>query len=555
MDAHLFRSFCDAATPLLVGSRVEKLQEPAPDSLVVTLFGAYKQQLCLRFGRKEPFCFLTRQRVTVGHAPSASVMRLRKYTTGRRVAACVAQWCARRLWLLLSNGPANRLIGDKGCAASLPDGHNGHLLWLLLDLREGASIHYLSEEASPEEETLLWPAPEELATALEHWRQWPVLTPALRRSLVYLEKAEQWALLQDLCAGGGDVFCYGIAPEGEAMPSSVRHVSAWPLPPALQQGLLMLEEAKGRIAVLSGPEVLPLLERAGQDLVLARLAQQEAHAAAVPLVRRVRKLTRLLDKLHEEEQRLTAMVRCHSNALALQENIWRWPADAHMALVHVAEGAHGPARDIALDIRHTVREEMDRLFHVAKRGKRGLELLSGRRTALEAELADTRAMLSAGAGLPGLARPVIPAGGKTAARPSGLPKNVQLFVSSDGFTLLRGRDAKGNLAVHRLAAGHDIWLHTANGPGAHVIIRRAHGGQEVPDRTLEEAGALAAVKSWQKDAARARIQYAEVRHVKPMRNAPAGTVRIDKSLPSREVVVDASVEERLLPAELRQGRQ
>ena len=59
--------------------------------------------------------------------------------------------------------------------------------------------------------------------------------------------------------------------------------------------------------------------------------------------------------------------------------------------------------------------------------------------------------------------------------------------------------------------------------------------------------ALAASKSWQRDAARARIQYAEVRHVKPMRNAPAGTVRIDKSLPSREVAVDLALEEKLLP--------
>ena len=131
--------------------------------------------------------------------------------------------------------------------------------------------------------------------------------------------------------------------------------------------------------------------------------------------------------------------------------------------------------------------------------------------------------------------------------PAGLPKNVQLFISSDGFALLRGRDAKGNLAARKMAAPHDIWLHAENGPGSHVVIRRAHGGQEVPARTLDEAGALAANKSWQKDAARAGIQYAEVRHVKPMRNAPAGTVRIDRVLASREVPVDATLEEKLLP--------
>ena len=37
-----------------------------------------------------------------------------------------------------------------------------------------------------------------------------------------------------------------------------------------------------------------------------------------------------------------------------------------------------------------------------------------------------------------------------------LPKNVQMFISSDGFVLLRGRDSKGNLAARKLAAPHDI---------------------------------------------------------------------------------------------------
>ena len=69
----------------------------------------------------------------------------------------------------------------------------------------------------------------------------------------------------------------------------------------------------------------------------------------------------------------------------------------------------------------------------------------------------------------------------------------------------------------------------------------------MPERTLDQAGALAACKSWQKDAARARILYAEVRHIRSMRGAGTGTVRMDKILYSREVPVDASLETRLLP--------
>lgn len=236
----------------------------------------------------------------------------------------------------------------------------------------------------------------------------------------------------------------------------------------------------------SGPDVLSLLERAGQSLVLERLAKDKAVAAALPLTRRGRKLDRLLDKLREEEARLTAMRAARTDALALRENLWRWPADLRAPLVNLPETEHGPARDIRLDPRYTVREAMERLFHTARRGQRGLEHLAQRRAALEAEAAALkRARRESLAGISGddAGEAASAAGSGEAMRrplPGGLPKNVQLFISEDGFALLRGRDAKGNLAARKLAAPHDIWLHADNGPGSHVIIRRAHGGQPCP---------------------------------------------------------------------------
>ncbi|MGE9984040.1 NFACT RNA binding domain-containing protein [Desulfovibrio sp. SGI.169] len=525
MDAHLFRRFCDTLLPLLTGARLEKLQEPAPDMLTLTFYGAgRKRQLCLRFGRKEPFCFLTENRISAGHTPTARLMRLRKYASGRRVAACVAQYWRRRLWLL-PGGP-------------VPVEPGGMLTWLLLDMREGPSLHFLDAQAGPEAEDERWPMPAELARARRDWRQWPVLTPALRRSLEHLEEPEQWALLEDLRAGGGDVFAYRAA-------SGIRAVSAWPLPQAL----------RGELREESGPDVLSLLERAGQSLVLERLARDQAAKANLPLARRGRKLKRLLDKLREEESRLEGMRAARADALALRENLWRWPPELRAPAVSVPEGPHGPAREIRLDPRHTVREVMERLFHTVRRGRRGLEHLALRRAALEAEAASLARAPQAGVTESATARaqdaaaPCLREAPASAgfALPGDLPKNVQLFISDDGFVLLRGRDARGNLAARKLAAPHDIWLHADNGPGSHVIIRRAHGGQTVPERTLDQAGGLAACKSWQRDAARARILYAEVRHVKTMRNAPAGTVRVDKVFASREAPVDHELESRLLP--------
>ncbi|MBQ3059265.1 MAG: DUF814 domain-containing protein [Desulfovibrio sp.] len=520
MDAHLFRRFCDALLPRLQGARLEKIQEPAPSLLVLSCYGAgSKFQLCLRYARRDSFSFVNTARITAGQSPSAAVMRLRKYLADRRIAACVPDYWQRRLWLLAGGNTAEK----KTC-------------WLLLDLREGASLHFLPPEMSPSVEEPRWPSAEELPKALQNWRQWPVLTPALRRCLVHLDHAEQLALLEDLRLGGGDIFCQSLPDR----PDHICSVSAWPLPAALLDNHIET----------GGDDILCLLERAGQCLVLERLAQNRISTAVQPLIQRMARLERLLLLQKEEEIRLAKMLARQADALALQENLWRWPADMHAAVVTVMAGAHGPKRDLQLDARYSLRQNMERLFHTARRGQRGQEHLIRRRNELETELASLerqRQQCLTG----GIIMTTHAAKQASHPMPAGdLPKNVQLFISDDGFALLRGRDARGNLAVRKLAAGHDIWLHAENGPGSHVIIRRAHAGQAVPERTLDQAGALAACKSWQREEARARILYAEVRHVKPMRNAPAGTVRMDKIFASREVPVDHSLETRLEPKKI-----
>lgn len=548
MDAHLFSRFCEELAPRIIGGWLEKVQEPAPGLLAFNINlaargqsygqagGSRKCQLCLRAARKEPFLFLSRSRLAAGRAPSAPVMRLRKYLAGHRILATVCCFSRRQLWLLVGGEAAER---------------EPLATWLLLDLREGASVRFLPVSRSPQEESLRWPEPGELEEALAHWRDWPVLTPALRRALPLYDELDRQALLEDLRLGGGDVFYY-TPPDGEVEEKAGSErpscrIAAWPLPDALAQG--WHEE--------QGEDILGLVEKAGQKLVLEKAARDAAGAAALPLSRRLRKLEQLLAKLDEEEQRLLGMCAAREDGLLLQAWLWRWPADfraPELVLPPPEEGDEDtPRKTVKLDMRRSVRDNMERLFHTARRGQRGLEHLAERRAVLRAELATVQAARQE-ALLGGIGHAAGEAGKPDrntvalgALRGAALPRNVQLFVSDDGFALLRGRDAKGNIAARKLAAAHDIWLHTDGGPGSHVIIRRAHAGQEVPERTLDQAGALAACKSWQKDAARARILYAEVRHIRSMRGAGTGTVRMDKILYSREVPVDASLETRLLP--------
>lgn len=222
MDAHLFSRFCEELAPRIIGGWLEKVQEPAPGLLAFNINlaargqsygqtgGSRKCQLCLRAARKEPFLFLSRSRLAAGRAPSAPVMRLRKYLAGHRILATVCCFSRRQLWLLVggeaaaeealrrqmvlwspAEGEEDGLSPESGAQPDMADmtPESGEAAereplatWLLLDLREGASVRFLPVSRSPQEESLRWPEPGELEEALAHWRDWPVLTPALRRA-------------------------------------------------------------------------------------------------------------------------------------------------------------------------------------------------------------------------------------------------------------------------------------------------------------------------------------------------------------------------------------
>lgn len=505
MDAHLFRLFSEAATPILANARVERIFEPAPGCLCLAFFGGgAKRNLYVRFGRREPFCFISSQKAAAPPKPSAQIMRLRKYCADRRVAAVASQYLSRRLWLMTG------CLGEK-------------TVWLRLDLAHGASVEFLTADELPEAENAVWPEPEQLAGALGNWRAWPVLTPPLRRTLRRLETREQWALLADLADGAGDVFLY--AENGENGP--IRKASAWPLPPD--------PAAELRESVCEN--TLECLAKAGRDMVLARIYAEREKRESNGLMRRERQLRRLLETLDRDEAKLLRMRDRGKDAQAIAANLWRLDGKAKAAKLELpgpdGAGPHvvnlpGPALSIG--------ENMEKMFHDARRGKRGLAILRERRAKLEAELAQAQS-----GRLPFMPAPL----GNAAPPAPRTPRRVQAFLSSDGLVMLRGRDAKGNQTVLRMAAGHDIWAHVEKGPGAHVVIRRPHPGYAVPERTLLEAGSLAANKSWLAGAASASVMYAEARHVKTNRKAAAGNVIIARIMATRLAPVDHALDGKL----------
>jgi predicted ribosome quality control (RQC) complex YloA/Tae2 family protein len=100
------------------------------------------------------------------------------------------------------------------------------------------------------------------------------------------------------------------------------------------------------------------------------------------------------------------------------------------------------------------------------------------------------------------------------------------FISSDGLDMLVGRSAKDNDAVtFHVARGRDLWLHAADWPGSHVIIRRQQS-RDVPRSTLEEAAVLAAHHCKGKADTRVTVRYTERKNVRKPKGAPAGSVSV-----------------------------
>ncbi|MGI6686103.1 MAG: Rqc2 family fibronectin-binding protein [Bacillota bacterium] len=98
------------------------------------------------------------------------------------------------------------------------------------------------------------------------------------------------------------------------------------------------------------------------------------------------------------------------------------------------------------------------------------------------------------------------------------------FHSQDGYTILVGKNNKQNdLLTLKTAKKDDLWLHTKNIPGSHVIVRRKPG-HEIPFSTIEEAASLAAYYSKARASSKVPVDYTLVSQVKKPNGAKPGMV-------------------------------
>jgi predicted ribosome quality control (RQC) complex YloA/Tae2 family protein len=201
---------------------------------------------------------------------------------------------------------------------------------------------------------------------------------------------------------------------------------------------------------------------------------------------------------------------------------------------YYSDGA--PEIEMDIDENVSLQDEAARYFARYTKAKRATEAISARRTQLEetiARLAERKAELerivaagdeTALAIFEGGGKPQ-PAG-KTKRKPADKIPGVRRYRSSDGYEILVGRAAHTNdQLTFRVARPHDLWLHSADYPGSHVVVRN-HTRSEIPHRTIIEAAQLAAKFSQAGDDSKVTVHYTPRKFLSKPKGGAPGLVRM-----------------------------
>lgn len=97
------------------------------------------------------------------------------------------------------------------------------------------------------------------------------------------------------------------------------------------------------------------------------------------------------------------------------------------------------------------------------------------------------------------------------------------YTLSNGMSVLVGRNNKENdILTFKTAGNKDLWLHTKDIPGSHVIVQS--GGAELDEEAVWEAAAIAAYHSKARTSENVPVDYVPIKYVKKPAGAKPGMV-------------------------------
>ncbi|WP_320170424.1 NFACT RNA binding domain-containing protein [Maridesulfovibrio sp.] len=501
MDAHFFRALCCELEEYLKGRRVEKIFSPADGvwTFVLQSKGG-KEYLLFRPAKSAGLLFISRVKPVNPANPPAQVMWLRKRLAGRRLFEAEHDWINLRIAFTLS--PFRQ-----------PDKYR----YLLLDMKKGVSlVHELPDDFGG---SVRWPDLSAIKSEEDIWKDYPQISPPLRRHLSIIPAEEGSSLLLSLENGSPDKFYISAGKKGEPSPPRVWRSGKNPE---------IFHSAIEAAAVYGEKILFPVMER------MENAEQRNLLKSGN------RKYRKVLARIEQEEKRLKELLGRKVEAEALQAEMYRIRDMRELDRITVCHPEKGEM-EISLGPSMTPTENMERIFRFAAKATRGLKHMERRRSEVEAE---HEKFLNSNM-MPAESR-----GGKK-KHAVEIPKKYKnipaaIFVSSDGFLIIRGKNSKANHEIlSKVSSVFDYWFHVQDGPGSHVILKRDHPGQDVPEESMREAAALAALKSYRNNDSKADVMCALVKDVRKVKGYAHGQVAVDNVLMNLHVGIDPELEDRL----------
>lgn len=502
MEANFFRFLAAELGTLLVGRRLDKVFAPALDVWTLNIQNKGTPLHALfRPAKTAGHLFLSSTKPVNPQQVPAMAMWFRKRLKNRRILAWHVDWPSLRLALELT--PRD----------TPPCGN-----YLILDCRNGMTLAETLDESFTQQPD--WPALDDVLDEEDIWRDYPHISPPLRKALAKRSPEEAHKLYFSVATGSAETFYLPKTPTGF-------------LPPVAWE----VEDAESFATALDAANAY------GERTLFPLMEMEENKPERTLLKRARKKILRNLARLDEEQKRLQSLADEQSKGEALQAELYRLKDTEGLEAVEVEHPAHG-LMTVPLNPHLTVTENMEKYFRLAAKAQRGFPHLKRRRKELLAQLENLESGCVPEQNFGHAAETVSPAQPSLPKRYKGLA--ISLFHSSDGFTIIRGKNKKANHDIlSKAASPFDYWFHVADGPSSHVILKRDHPGHEVPDSTLTQAAILCGLKSYRKDDNRADVMYALVKDVRKVKGFAHGQVMVDKKIGTLRVELDDSLEKSL----------
>ncbi len=187
----------------------------------------------------------------------------------------------------------------------------------------------------------------------------------------------------------------------------------------------------------------------------------------------------------------------------------------------------GDEIEIPLDPKLTAVGNAEEYFKKAKKARSGAKLLRGRLEAARAEIDGLEARLHAAEGAAEISAlfPDIPERNAPGKKPARNAPEFPSFTTSDGYTVLVGKNAKMNdLLTFKAASPMDLWLHAQGYRGSHVVVKNPARRPDIPLDTILQAAEAAAYYSEGKKEGAVPVDYTFVKYVRKIKDGPPGAV-------------------------------